>query len=330
MDSAKADTMRAAPRYARFSDILERSIRKGLLGAGVVLLEGPIAQIFGSSRAPVRQALQHLHRRGMVNRFEGRGFVVGSAKSPIRRVELSPAMFDINVDQQNLRRFLAWEEIYESVERAIVHRSVFGRFRVNELELARHYGVGRAVARDVLSRLQSLGMIEKDERQRWMTVPHDAERLGNLYEIREQLEPVALRKALPLLNHGVLENMRKRIVGQIKLYPNVSATAMDDLEFDLHVRCLMPCPNREMLGALQRTRCVLTLSKHVLGVALPLPRRDPFMTEHRDIFDAMLASDGRAAAKELRRHLRASRPKVIDRLQQFRASFTPPTSTYIA
>ena len=330
MGLSNADRSRAAPRYARFSDILERSIGKGLLDAGVVLLEGPIAQIFGSSRAPVRQALQYLHGRGLISRFEGRGFVVGAADGAVRRVELSVDMFDIDIDQQPVRKFFAWEGIYESVERAIVHRSVFGRFRVNELELARHHHVGRTVARDVLTRLQGLGMLEKDERQRWLTVPHDAQRLANLYEIREQLEPLALRQALPFLGDRLLEKMRRKIAGQIRAYPHVTSEMMNDLEFDLHVRSLAPCPNGELLGALQRTRCVLTLSKHVLGVAMPLPKADPFMAEHREVLDAMLSGDARKSARLLRGHLRASRPKVIERLDEFRRSFTPPANPYIA
>ena len=82
-------------------------------------------------------------------------------------------MLDIDEPREALRRSFAWEGIYEEVERAIIHRSAFGRFRVNELELARHYKVGRTVAHDVLTRLQALGIVDKDERQRWTIVSLD-------------------------------------------------------------------------------------------------------------------------------------------------------------
>jgi DNA-binding GntR family transcriptional regulator len=330
MHSRNKVSPRPPPRYERVRGIVEASIRKGMIEQGTVLLEGPLADLFGSSRAPVRQALQRLHRQGILSRFDGRGFLVGPSSAPVRRVELSANMLDLPCEKRPLRPSFDWERIYDAVEREIVHRSVFGRFRVNELELARVFGVGRSVARDVLTRLQGIGIVDKDDRQRWAIVPLDSRRLADLYEIREQLEPLALRHTLPLLARRQLIQMRSRAADALAAYPAVTSTAMDALEHDLHVRCLAACPNRELLAALQRTRCVLTVSKHVLGVAMPLPAAEPFMAEHLDVIDAMIAGKAKAAGRALLRHLRASRPKVTERLDAFRAAFTPPDSGYIA
>lgn len=318
------------PLYLRFHRILSRGIRSGRLEPGTVLLEGPLAQMFGSSRAPVRQALSALRVERLVSRFEGRGHVVGSTRAGIRRVAVSPDMLGIESDPRAMRKPFAWEAIYETVERAIIHRSAFGRLRVNELELARHHGVSRSVARDVLTRIESLGMLEKDERQRWTIVSLDRERLMNLYELRECLEPAALRHAFPALSRPWLCDMRDRLTQGRAAYPKVSSLAMDDLEFDLHVRCLAPCGNRELLAALLKTRCVLTLSKHILGVEMDLPEADPFMEEHLRVIEAMVNGDQHEAIRALHDHLRLSRPKVIDRLDRFRGSFTPPDIPYIS
>src|SRR5262245_44355967 len=318
------------PLYLRCHRILGRSIRSGRLRAGTVLLEGHLAEIFGSSRAPVRQALARLRREKLVSRFAGRGHIVGRRDGEVRRIELSPDMLDIDPAGGKLRKAPAWETIYEAVEREIIHRSAFGRFRVNELELTRHHGVGRTVARDVLTRIESLGMLAKDQRQRWTIVQLDRERLVNLYEIREQLEPLALARALPALSRPWLRQLRRRLAQQLAAYPAVSAGAMDDLEFDLHVRCLAPCPNKELLDALLKTRCVLTLSKHVLGVEMDVPEHDPFMAEHIDVVDALLTGRAARATAALREHLRLSCPKVVDRLERFRRTFTPADVPYIS
>jgi DNA-binding GntR family transcriptional regulator len=317
------------PLYLRIHRILRHSILNKRLKPGSVLLESHLARIFGSSRAPVRQAIEMLRGERMVMRFAGRGHIVGTGGAMVRRRALSPNLVDIDPALQPLRKSYAWETIYEAVERAIIYRSVFGRFRVNEMELARRHEVSRTVARDVLTRIQSLGMLEKDERQHWTIVPLDGERLTHLYEIREHLEPAALRQALPAINRSSLQEMRKRLARHLAEYPRVSSSAMDDLEFDLHVRCLAPCPNKELLNALLKTRGVLTLSKHVLGVALEMPRNEPFMGEHLEVIDAMLSGNAAKAAKTLQRHLRLSRPKVAERLQRFRESFTPPEISFI-
>src|SRR5262245_27340459 len=132
--------------YLRFERILRRSIDNATLPAGTVLLEGPLAEILGSSRAPVRQALMQLQGAELVERFEGRGYRVGGDGAGVRRVKLSAEMLDIDEAPETLKRSFAWQGIYEEVERMIIHRSAFGSHRVNELELARHYNVGRTVA----------------------------------------------------------------------------------------------------------------------------------------------------------------------------------------
>jgi DNA-binding GntR family transcriptional regulator len=316
--------------YLRFERILRRSIQRGSLPAGTVLLEGKLAELLGSSRAPVRQALANLEEARVVQRFEGRGYLVGDDDQRVRRARLSADMLEIDEPPEALRRSFAWEGIYEEIERAIIHRSAFGRFRINELELARHYKVGRTVARDVLTRLQSLGIVDKDERQRWTTVPLDRTRLLNLYEVRDLLEPAALKHAAARTDMDVIVGMRAKLVQQLEAYPKISSSGMNDLEYDLHVRCLEPCPNKELLGALSRTRCILTLSKHVIGVAMEIPEHDPFMEEHLHVFDLLIADKPTSAAEALRRHLRSSCPKVVERLEAFREIYIPPHLEYIS
>src|SRR5262245_36663152 len=97
------------PLYLRFQRILGGCIRSGRLEPGTVLLEGPLAEMFGSSRAPVRQALAALRRERLVSRFDGRGHVVGSGRAAVQRVEVSPEMLGLKVDPRAMRRPFAWE-----------------------------------------------------------------------------------------------------------------------------------------------------------------------------------------------------------------------------
>ena len=98
------DIGKADPLYERQLRILRRSIEKGLLGEGLVLLEGPLAQIFGSSRMPTRRALSQLLELGLVHRFEGRGYAVGREGCEIRRAEITPDMLDLGVDLNAVMR----------------------------------------------------------------------------------------------------------------------------------------------------------------------------------------------------------------------------------
>ena len=71
-------------RYELVAAALRTNIAAGRLPPGLVLLEGPIAALMKTSRAPGQAALRILEEEGLIRRFDGRGYLVGA---PERRVE---------------------------------------------------------------------------------------------------------------------------------------------------------------------------------------------------------------------------------------------------
>ncbi|MGJ7580145.1 GntR family transcriptional regulator [Variovorax sp. RHLX14] len=324
-----AGSARQSPLYALVADVIRRSIRADRIPAGAVLLEGPVAQLLGCTRTPVRYALNALADEGLISRFDGRGYAVGATGVVPERIVLTAAMLGAVPEGEPVRKTLGWEAIHEQVERQVVHLSVFGRHRINELELARRFGVGRTVARSVLLRMEGLGLVEKDERLRWTVTPLDDDRINHLYELRWLLEPTALRASMLAGVSAEAVQMATGLRSAIGDYPEVSAGALDALEHDLHVRLLRRCPNLDLLKSLQRTRCVLTLSKHVLGDSAPMPERDPFMAEHLAVLEAVAGADGESASRLLRAHLEAACLKVVQRAGIVRESYAVPELSWI-
>ena len=118
-----------------------------------------MSELLGVTRNPVRQALRELENEGLVARFDGRGMLAGGASETPLRQPLTPAMLGLGDESEPVRKAQGWEHIYHAVEHDVVHLSVFGAYRLNEVELARHFGVGRTAARDVLLRLEGLGLV---------------------------------------------------------------------------------------------------------------------------------------------------------------------------
>jgi len=318
----------AVPVYRKIATILHDSIKAGRLAPGTILMEGSLATLFGSSRTPVKQALSDLSDRGVIRRFDGRGFVVGSAKAA-RRVHLTPGLLGLDETNPELPRTWGWQRIYDSVERALIFHSALGKFRVNEVELARYYKVGRTVAHDVLVQAQSTGLLAKDERLRWYVVPLDEKRVCDLYDLRELLEPKALAASAGRVPPAFLAEMEDRLLAAMAAYPKVSAAELDALEHGLHVACVAHCGNREIMEALKRTRCLHFTQKHMLGAQVSYPSDEPFMGEHLEIVRAMIRNEPEAVAKRMLSHLQIARPKVIERLDKFRRSFGGSDLPYI-
>jgi DNA-binding GntR family transcriptional regulator len=316
------------PAYASITERLRRGIESGTLPEGAVLLEGPLASIFGSSRSPVKQALQLLEEEGLLSRFDGRGLLVGTGDVP-KRIKISAAMLDMEAGAAPPPKHFAWESLYYDFEREVILRSVFGRFRVNELALARHFDVGRTVARDLLIHAQQVGIVAKGEKSHWWIIPLDEERFHDLYELRMLLEPAALETAIGRIPPDVLAAMTAHLEAGLRGEVGGAGSAeLDVLEEELHIGCLAYGGNPEIVEALKRTRCILVSGKHLQVALQREPFFDSFMEEHLEIMRAIARHDVETAKQLLWQHLFASSEKAAERLAAFRASHAVTPSSY--
>ena len=208
----------ALRRYEMVEEVLRQNIVGGHVPPGLVLLEGPIAALMQTSRAPVQTALLRLEAQGLVRRFNGRGFMVaGPGETPeparidLREVGLAiPKAID-----DALQNRASWERIYETVENDVAACLVFGRYRLIEAELAEHFNVSRTVVRDVLGRLQERGLVEKNQSSHWIAEPLTAQSIREHFALRRILEPQALISAAPLLDRARLA--AERVLRQLGL-----------------------------------------------------------------------------------------------------------------
>ena len=180
-----------------FDEMRERGVRMADgLPPGLVLLEGSIAGLLKTSRAPVQAALRILEEEDLVRRFEGRGYLVGGAKSTEKPLRTDLTKLGLSVSDEidsALQNRGLWERVYEEVETAVAASLVFGDFRIIESELGDYYGVSRTVVRDVLSRLHERGLIAKTASSHWVVNALTAQSVRERFKLREILEPEALR-----------------------------------------------------------------------------------------------------------------------------------------
>jgi DNA-binding GntR family transcriptional regulator len=318
------------PAYAVIAQTLRTRIERKKLLPGTVLLEGSLASIFGlGSRSPVKQALQQLQEEGLLSRFDGRGVIVGSATAPILRLKLTRALLGLEENAPDISRVPTWQKIYQPIERELILRSAYGRFRVNELELSHHYKIGRTVAHEALTQIQSTGIIMKGGKTQWFTVPLDAKRVDDLYALRELIEPVLVAHAALRVPPDMLQAMKQRLLSAMNHYPKVDQSDLYALEDDIHITCLEYGHNVEMLEALRRTRCIIILIKHIVGKEMPYPKMDPFFEEHLRIIEGLDKRDSERARRAMAMHLQASRKKTANRIIAFRKSYSVPPISFV-
>ena len=296
------------PRYELITQVLRSNILTGVLPAGLVLLEGPIATLMQTSRMPVQAALRALSAEGLVHRFDGRGYLVGGVGvMPLRRdigsFDLAiPALVDDALQTRG-----TWKHFYEEVEEQVASCQVFGEFRIVETELAEYLGVSRTVVRDVLSRLQERGLIRKNASSHWIAGPLTARTLREKFELRAIVEPAALRLAAPHIHYADVEAIRDRIGVDARLKP-------ESLEDALMQYCIAQAPNTALVETIQTNRMLLTSVNRAL-TRLGLPEDDVALDQYRTLFDLIARHPIDSAAEYLRDHLHIMGAKNLARMK---------------
>lgn len=320
-----------APRYSMIEDSLRDAIQTGRIPLNQVLLEGPIARLFGTSRGPVRKALIRLHEQGLISRFEGRGFLATPEPDAVvpAREALTPECLGLGADASPVVDTRpAAERIYAEVEEVVATCLAFGHYRIVESSLSDFYGVSRTVAREVLGRLRSQRLIEKDRHSHWLAGPLTAQAVAEDYEIRVLLEPAALKVSGPLLERRELEAMRARLQRLIDHPDLLSAATIAELEQDLHYSCLRHYRNRkagEMIAQSQLPVVVNRLFFQTLGV----PEREPLLMEHKLVIDHLLYGAFDAAASSLQSHLLVAAERTRRRLKVLSVFPEPDLPPYL-
>jgi DNA-binding GntR family transcriptional regulator len=305
---------RAAPamqkRYELIARVLRANILSGRLPPGVVLLEGPIAELMQSSRAPVQAALRILEEERLIHRFAGRGFLVGppgADMEPLRRdIRDLDLQIAVEIDEA-LQSRGTWELVYDRIEAEVAACLIFGEYRIVETELGDYLGVSRTVVRDVLSRLHERGLIRKNHSSHWIAGPLTAQSVREKFAVRAILEPAALRLAAPHIDYGDMERLR----ASLERAEDLDWQKLEDMLLE---SCIAKAPNRELVGIIRNNQLLLTAANRALtGLGLPADRLAK--DEYRTLFELLSRRLVDAAAEYLEGHLRTLAGKSLARLK---------------
>jgi DNA-binding GntR family transcriptional regulator len=320
---------RAAPvetskRYKLVAAALRTNIAAGRLSQGLVLLEGPIAALMKTSRAPVQAALRLLEEEGLIRRFDGRGYLVGGPNSKDEPIRGDLAKLDLWISDEidtALQNRGLWERVYDEVEAAVAASLIFGDFRIIESELGDYYGVSRTVVRDVLSRLHERGLITKTASSHWVAGAMTAQSVRERFELRGLLEPEAIRRAADRTEYDkIVEELRQARERDPAMR---DAPNWVDLDRALMTHCLMRGPNAHLIELIQQNRLPLAAASRAL-TKLGLPEDANAVGEYLVLFELIAGRAIEAAAIYWRSHLAGLAEKNLARLKIVAVISDPP------
>lgn len=289
---------------------LKAGIAEGRIGPGTRLLESQLARTFSVSRSPARGALNALAAERLVFEDGARGYKVAGTAAAGRGNATPP------LDPAPMPHQRRWETLYGVVEQELYAQILFHSLRINDLRLAQHYGVSRTVTRDLLARMDGVGLVTKDVGGHWVARRVTPQRIRNLYELRRLLEPALLAEAAPRIPTALLRQARAHIQATLAR-PAIDGGDFDRAETDLHRDLLGYSGNEELIQALKPTHFLFGPTRHLIDpiLGIPMHKIERALQEHLAVLNHVLDGDVRGAASLLEEHLAEAVSRWLGRFE---------------
>jgi DNA-binding GntR family transcriptional regulator len=330
MPATQLSEDRPASRYETIRNTLRKAILCGQTIPGLVLVEGALAELFGTSRVPVRQALNLLHEEGLIRRFDGRGYLIdpeGTSETPLR-VPLTHKLLGLEPQEDLIDYRPLGERVYDHLAETVIHFMVFGHYRIDEQSAAEALNVSRAIVREALLRLRDKGLVEKEPYSQWLAGPLTAQAVKQDYELRMLLEPDAFRQGVGQVARRDLEAMLKRVIKAQEAGQRVQRADIEQLEQDLHVTCIAGVSNARMAAVIRQCQIPMNVGR-VLHQTLNTSNDEAMLVEHRLIFEVLLYGTVDSACSCLRDHISKARERTLQRLKVLSVLPEPEIPSYL-
>jgi len=324
-------TKRPPPRYLEIEELLLNAIQNGNLVANTVLTEEPVARLCGTSRTPVRKALAELFEKGVLKQFGGRGYIVAGASDNDKpqRIALTLGHLGLqNTDDLPKQPRMISQRIAGDFENALLRALPFGVYQINEQLAADHYGVSRTVIRELLSRLNQRGLVNKGERAHWHLGPLTTRDVDNYYAIRSKLEPLALiesAKVTPLTDIQAMWERAQTVLGQGS---DRDLNLCEKLETDIHVELLSRSKNKILLGMINQSQSSLVINSLFFTTVKSTPPRAA-IREHIIVLDYVMRGAYDMAAQALEQHITLAATRSRRRLKTFSVFVEPELPQFL-
>lgn len=208
------------------------------------------------------------------------------------------------------------DRVFEEIQDAIVTGVIAPGTKITEPGLARQYGISRGPLREAMRRLEGRRLVTRIPHIGARVVSLSLEELLELYEVREAMEGMACRLAarqMPQSGIDGLKALLEKHEQQAELQENI-AYYQKEGDLDFHYRIVQGSGNKKLMELLCGDLYYLVrMYRYRFSDTSGRPQRA--FTEHHRIVDAIEQRDEELAEMLMRRHIRASRDNVEQRLR---------------
>lgn len=183
---------------------------------------------------------------------------------------------------------------------------------LNQQKLSEHYQVSRIPVRDALQQLKAEALVVMAGKASLMVPPLTAEEAEELYQIRLQLEPMALRRAFPQLSFSLL-GQAEDLLRHTEQQQNLSAADRGALNWQFHLMLYQAsqCPHLlRLLHSLHQQ-----VERYLGFQDISLNYADVSHQEHWQLLKLLRAGQLDAATELLQQHIQQAGELLVTHLR---------------
>lgn len=216
------------------------------------------------------------------------------------------------------------DRVFDQLRRAIVEGDIPAGSKLSEPVLAERFAVSRGPLREAMRRLESSNLLERRANVGARVVTLSTERLLELYQVREALEGMAARLAAERMSDEAVEELKDLIEQHRRDVAREfwQAYFQQEGDLDFHYRIVVGSGNERLMRILCDDLYYLA-RMYRCQFGMKSDRARDALKEHAMVVDAIAERDGELAEWLMRRHVRASRRSVEQRLAAERSQLGP-------
>ncbi len=199
---------------------------------------------------------------------------------------------------QNLKQGPLYEEVAELLRQRIFNRELAPGNWIDELRLAKEYGISRTPLREALKVLAAEGLVTMKVRRGAYVTEVNEKDLTDVYHLLGLLEADAAGVVAAQATPAQLKELQSLHNDLEKAVKN--RERFFEINEAFHMHLLAVANNRWRDQMVADLRKVMKLNRH--NSLLKSGRMEESLTEHRAIMQALAARDAHAAAQRMREH----------------------------
>jgi DNA-binding GntR family transcriptional regulator len=203
---------------------------------------------------------------------------------------------------RKLENLTLWQRVHEHLRREILDNRLPPGSELNEVALSRSLGVSRGPVREALGRLASEGLVTVRPRRGAVVTALSGEGFLAAYQVREALETLAIRLAVPRLRPADLDRLQALVDEMVAVAEGGDVDAFFRANAAFHATFVDASGNPVLQEAMSRLLDQMGRYR-MRSVALRGSLRRSTV-EHKAILCAVRASDAEKAARLLGEHIR--------------------------